>query len=379
MPKGAIWISSILHSQLTRAFIFKIMAKSKSPKKDGADVVEADPEARERARKAQAERSKKKEDLLDKYAYHIVFGVLIFLVVVAVVNSLWKSGPDVHTTEVNDASYISSLNNEGRTFSVGPTKMFEGYKLVDAKRTINVQSSNKQQLYKCNTGNKETIVPESYNFREQYPNCARPIQTQGNCSSSYSIAAISAITDRWCRSSDVDFPDLSPHTPVFCDKVINSNCKGGFVSRTLDYAKIYGLVDAKCAAYDSETEETEEECSDRTKSCQRYMIGDYCVSSETENIKQEIFNYGPVIVTIPVYRDFLIYKKGLYQVYPKNQRFSAEHAVKIIGWDVVDEKNCWLIENSWGEDWGQNGTAYVFSYIVASLLNLMSSISKDSP
>lgn len=81
--------------------------------------------------------------------------------------------------------------------------MFEGYKLVDAKRTINVQSSNKQQLYKCNTGNKDTIVPESYNFREAYPDCARPIVTQGNCSSSYSIASISAITDRWCRSNSL--------------------------------------------------------------------------------------------------------------------------------------------------------------------------------
>jgi cathepsin B len=333
------------------------MAKSKSPRKDGAEATEADPDARERARKAQAERSKKKEDLLDKYSYHIVFGVLIFLVLVAVVNSLWKSGPDVHSTEVNDPEYIASLNGAGRSFTVGPTPMFEGYKLVDAKRTINVQASNKQQLYKCNTGSKDTIVPESYNFREQYPNCARPVLTQGNCSSSYSIASISAITDRWCRSNELEYPTLSAHSPVFCDKVINSNCKGGFVSRTLDYGKIYGFVDTKCAEYDAAAEETEEQCIERTKTCQKYTIGDYCVSSESENIKQEIFNYGPVIVTIPVYRDFLIYKSGLYQVYPKNQRFSAEHAVKIIGWDVIDGKNCWLIENSWGEDWGKNGTA----------------------
>jgi len=36
------------------------MSKSKSPKKDGPEVAETDPEMRERARKAQAERSKKK-------------------------------------------------------------------------------------------------------------------------------------------------------------------------------------------------------------------------------------------------------------------------------------------------------------------------------
>lgn len=36
------------------------MSKARSPKKDGAPAFEADPEMKERARKAQSERSKKK-------------------------------------------------------------------------------------------------------------------------------------------------------------------------------------------------------------------------------------------------------------------------------------------------------------------------------
>jgi len=179
------------------------MSKSKSPKKEGPEVVETDPEMRERARKAQAEHSKKKEDPLDKYAYHIVFGILIVILLIAVVNAFWKSGPDIHVVEVNDPDFIAKINGQGLSFTVGAVETFNGYKLVDVKRTVNVQASNKQQLFKCNTGNKDTIVPESYSFREQYPNCARPIITQGNCSSSYSIAAISAITDRWCRSNEL--------------------------------------------------------------------------------------------------------------------------------------------------------------------------------
>lgn len=135
------------------------MSKSKSPKKEGPEVAEADPEMRERARRAQAERSKKKEDLLDKYAYHIVFGVLIVIVVIALFNSFWKSGPDVYTTDVNDADYIAKLNSESRTFKVGSVKMFEGYKLIDAKKVVNAQPSNKDSLFKCNADNKETIVP----------------------------------------------------------------------------------------------------------------------------------------------------------------------------------------------------------------------------
>jgi len=67
------------------------------------------------------------------------------------------------------------------------------------------------------------------------------------------------------------------------------------------------------------------------------------------------------VTVIPVYRDFLLYKKGLYQVYPKNHKYSSGHAVKLIGWDVKDGKNCWLIENTWGPEWGEDGIACVMT------------------
>lgn len=262
------------------------MSKSKSPKKDGAPPADYDPEMKDRARKAMAQHSKKKEDILDKYSYHIVFGVLVALLGVALVNSFWKSGPDVFTTDVNDQEYINKINSQELTFKVGPTTMFDGYKLVDAKKTINAQASNKQQLYLCNVQGKETIIPDSYNFRTEYPACAKPIYTQGNCSSSYAIAAATAISDRLCKQSNGENTfEVSPHSPVFCDKFINQQCKGGFISRTLDYAKLYGLVDTTCAPYEADSEDTPDNCTEKLKNCNRINIGDYCVAKEAENIK----------------------------------------------------------------------------------------------
>jgi cathepsin B len=197
----------------------------------------------------------------------------------ALVHSFWKSGPNVQTTDVNDDSYIASKNGMGSSFEVGRVSMFDGFKLFDVKNVLNSQASNKQQHYLCNTGNKDTIVPETYNFREEYPNCARKILTQRNCSSSYAIAAVSAITDRWCRANDLSFPVLSPQGPLACDKAINHQCKGGYLSRTLDYAKIYGLVEESCLGYNS-TVSTPEECQKQTASCQKHKIADYCVSKE---------------------------------------------------------------------------------------------------
>jgi len=142
------------------------MPKSKSPKKEGPESVDTDPEMQERARKAQAQRSKKKEDFLDKYAYHIVFGLLIGVLVLVLVNNFFKGGPDVYTTQVNDASYIESINSNGLSFTVAANKLYDGFTLAEAKKTINVQASNKQQLYKCNTGNTAPILPDTFNFRE---------------------------------------------------------------------------------------------------------------------------------------------------------------------------------------------------------------------
>mgnify|MGYP001218858241 CR=1 FL=1 len=51
------------------------------------------------------------------------------------------------------------------TFKVGEVTLFKDYKLVDAKSLINNQASNKKQLYICNKGNKETAIPETFNFR----------------------------------------------------------------------------------------------------------------------------------------------------------------------------------------------------------------------
>jgi len=64
---------------------------------------------------------------------------------------------------------------------------------------------------------------------------------------------------------------------------------------------------------------------------------------------------------MPIYRDFLVYKSGVFEVLEGVSKFQGGHAVKIIGWGV--DKNTktdyWVVENSWGTDWGIGGYAHV--------------------
>jgi hypothetical protein len=96
-----------------------------------------------------------------------------------VINSLWKSGPNINTTFVNDDALISARNSGDSTFKVAAMSVFQDYKLSDAKLLFNNQATNKQQLYRCQSSDKASIISENYNFRTAHPECAKEIINQG--------------------------------------------------------------------------------------------------------------------------------------------------------------------------------------------------------
>ena len=104
-------------------------------------------------------------------------------------------------------------------------------------------------------------------------------------------------------------------------------------------------------------------CSNPVKN----RIDSYCLLFGEEDIKREIFKNGPVVSTTQVYIDFLTYKGGVYQKGDEVARFSGLQAVKIIGWGVESGSEMepnkgnkyWIIQNSWGEDWGNEGYAKI--------------------
>lgn len=62
---------------------------------------------------------------------------------------------------------------------------------------------------------------------------------------------------------------------------------------------------------------------------------------------------GPVEASFTVYEDFITYKSGVYQ--HKSGSALGGHAIKILGWGVLNGTNYWLCANSWNPSWGDNG------------------------
>jgi cathepsin L len=73
-----------------------------------------------------------------------------------------------------------------------------------------------------------------------------------------------------------------------------------------------------------------------------------------EDIKAAMCKYGPV--TAAVYADsaFVSYAGGVFEGEPGGW---PNHAIMLVGWD--DKRKAWLLRNSWGSEWGEDGHMWI--------------------
>lgn len=86
--------------------------------------------------------------------------------------------------------------------------------------------------------------------------------------------------------------------------------------------------------------------------------GDISRIPTVAQIKEALCKYGAISCSIQTTRLFGDYAGGVFRQTASNYTTpKTNHAVVIIGWD--DSKNAWLVRNSWGTYWGENGYAWV--------------------
>lgn len=77
----------------------------------------------------------------------------------------------------------------------------------------------------------------------------------------------------------------------------------------------------------------------------------------TQAIKNAIYTYGPVSSGVAVNEAFGAYTGGVFN---NNSPANINHAVTLVGWDdTLGEHGCWILKNSWGPYWGENGFMYI--------------------
>jgi cathepsin B len=321
-------------------------------------------DAADRARAAAAKRSgggKQKGN--SKTQYVLWIGGASLTIVIACIMLVINPDRGPWQIPVNDGNLIAHVNRNAKTWRAGASSFFEGWTIGDAKL---LEGSSISQMGgavgACPV--LEGAVPDRFDSREKWPQCFNyPIYNMLNCTASWAIATASALSNRFCVGSPTEYSELmlSPQQLLSCD-TMQRGCSGGDIDTAWSYIEREGLVSELCFPYQGDGSVS---CQSKCTTEAPLKAASHCVLNNEMAVKREIFNHGPVVAAIFLMDDFLVYRSGLYQEMPTATQLSDQrrqriiHTVKIIGWGEMAGTNYWLIENSWGEDWGEHGYAKI--------------------
>lgn len=188
------------------------------------------------------------------------------------------------------------------------------------------------------------------------------------CGSCWAHAATSSLSDRIKIARDGAWPDIniSPQVIISCE-MEDDGCHGGEPVRAFSYMHYSEVTDETCSIYTARGHDNGHECSPMTvcKTCDPHVPCDIPDEYLTYNVDefghfqgeaammQEIYQRGPIACGIAVTDEMEAYTGGIFE--DKTADMEVVHDISIVGYGVENEVPYWVIRNSWGTQWGEDG------------------------
>lgn len=191
----------------------------------------------------------------------------------------------------------------------------------------------------------EEALPAAYDARES--GCVTAIKDQGQCGSCWAFARSKALEAAYCLAKGEKTIDLAEQDTLVNDTSA-AGCQGGYMDGA--YETNHGVTtEAACPYRGSD----QYRCSGpvHSKAAKWAFIGAAGRSPTKAELKSAIMKYKVVAVTVSASGSWNTNSKGYITSCGGTQ---LNHMVTLIGWSGDD----FLIGNSWGKAWGNQGVAY---------------------
>jgi cathepsin B len=221
---------------------------------------------------------------------------------------------------------------------------------------------------------KVKSLPAEFDWRKYRPDCITPIKDQMYCGSCYSFSVTSVLESRFCIQSNGRLkPELSQQDIVSCD-TNSMKCSGAYLDTTWRFLEYYGTCSLQCKPYESgygSVPACYGGCTNPALSYYKWraiygsfkFLAEPVYANRINQIKMEIYQYGPVSAVMETYEDMATFKGGVY-IHTAGKK-TDYHAITIVGWgyDSYYRSEYWIMRNSWGTKWGDAGYAKIlFNY-----------------
>lgn len=249
--------------------------------------------------------------------------------------------------------------NEKGTAKYGPNKFsdfsedeFRKYFLTP-KWNLNKKPSKKVSL----TSEQLRKIPDSWDWRDH--DAVTPVKNQGYCGSCWAFSTTGNIEGQW-RLAKGNLTNLSEQELVDCDKV-DEGCNGGLPSDAYkEIIRLGGLEGEDAYPYEGR----DDKCHFNKTDIKVYINDSLQLPTNETEIAAWLYHNGPISIGINA-NGMQYYWGGVSHPW----KFlcnpdSIDHGVLIVGYGVekgfFGPKPYWIIKNSWGTDWGENGYYRVF-------------------
>uniref|UniRef100_A0A804MNM4 Peptidase C1A papain C-terminal domain-containing protein n=1 Tax=Zea mays TaxID=4577 RepID=A0A804MNM4_MAIZE len=195
-------------------------------------------------------------------------------------------------------------------------------------------------------------MPETKDWRED--GIVSPVKNQGHCGSCWTFSTTGALEAAYTQATGKAI-SLSEQQLVDCGFAFNNfGCKGGLPSQAFEYIKYNGGLDTE-ESYPYQG--VNGICQFKAENVGVKVLDSVNITLGAEDeLKDAVGLVRPVSVAFEVISGFRLYKTGVYTSdHCGTTPMDVNHAVLAVGYGVENGVPYWLIKNSWGADWGDEG------------------------
>jgi cathepsin L len=246
-----------------------------------------------------------------------------------------------------DASVTPPESNTDR-----PSDIDDAAELEFIKRTLRRMSYHgrgKRGAFVTAEDQSASSLPAEVDWTKQ--GWVTPVKNQGKCGSCWSFSATGALEGQNFNKTKV-LVSLSEQNLIDCTTT-NYGCNGGATDYAFQYVQSNDGIDSEAAyPYTGQQGRCHYSASNNAATCSGFVD---LPSGDEQALQRAVATIGPISVAIDASSFlFQMYHSGIYWN-PFCSSKKLDHAVLVVGYGNYNGKPYWLVKNSWGTGWGQQG------------------------
>ncbi len=193
-------------------------------------------------------------------------------------------------------------------------------------------------------------IPPNFDWRNvNEQNWMTSVKNQGSCGSCWAFATLGLVESQNNILNNNAFLDIDLSEQELVSCAPNGDCGGASQSVGISYVNNTGIIFEESFPYVA----ANVPCSYPINS-ERYTINNYGKINSESYLKNALNTYGPLEVSM-TWSGMQFDNQGIGRC---DEYFNNGHAIVLVGYQddsTLPEGGYWIIKNSWGPSWNENG------------------------